>query len=182
MNIFVEKVLQKRIGIRACLARSSMDTGEGVCLFVCFSPLTTKLFTGLPPTWCEPTDVVLAKQQKLFDEFHNSADGRIRVWFAIRTIFNASDKLLRCTKEEAIKRKVGIHMHVAEIREEVEFCEEKNGATTVRHLEKCVGFVCVYATYPHVQSVGLASLALISLLSIPYGCMMTSCPYLQIKV
>lgn len=95
--------------------------------------------SGLPPTWCETTDAVIAKQRDLFDRYHNSANGRIRMWFAIRTIFNATDELLLRTKSEAAQRGVGIHMHVAEINEEVKYCEAKNGARTVRHLEKCVG-------------------------------------------
>lgn len=80
---------------------------------------------------------MIEKQKELFARYHNTANGRIRMWFAIRTIFNATDELLLRTKREAAQRGVGIHMHVAEIDEEVKYCEKKNGATTVRHLERC---------------------------------------------
>lgn len=116
-----------------------MDCGEGTCT----DTPTTRAHahshpSGLPPTWCETTDAVIAKQRDLFDRYHNTANGRIRMWFAIRTIFNATDELLLRTKSEAAQRGVGIHMHVAEIDEEVKYCEAKNGARTVKHLEKCV--------------------------------------------
>ena len=65
------------------LARSSMDSGE-----------------GLPETWQkESIETVINKQISMFDKHHNTADGRIRVWFSIRTIFNASDELLTTTKK-----------------------------------------------------------------------------------
>jgi hypothetical protein len=37
---------------------------------------------------------------------------------------------------QADEKGVGIHMHVAEIEEEVKFCKEKHGMTTVSHLNK----------------------------------------------
>jgi cytosine/adenosine deaminase-related metal-dependent hydrolase len=94
--------------------------------------------TGLPPSWSESTDKVLAEQDKLYERFHNTANGRIRMWYAIRTIFNATDELLLRTKRAAAERGVGIHMHVAEINEEVQYCKQHNGTTTVTHLEKFV--------------------------------------------
>lgn len=94
--------------------------------------------TGLPPSWSESTGKVLAEQDKLYERFHNTADGRIRMWYAIRTIFNATDELLLRTKQAAAARGVGIHMHVAEINEEVQYCKQHNGTTTVTHLEKLV--------------------------------------------
>ena len=105
-------------GIRGMLAKSVMDCGE-----------------GLPKPWQKTTQEELDIQEENVKNFHNTADGRIKTWFGIRTIFNASDDLIVRTKELADKYDVGVHMHVAEIKEEVDFCIETRGASTVKHLD-----------------------------------------------
>ena len=105
------------LGIRGMLARSTMDMGE-----------------GLPEIWQENTDQALEIQIANYEKWHGKADNRIQVWFGLRTIFNNSDELIVRTKELADKYKVGVHMHVAEIKEEVEFAQATRGATTVTHL------------------------------------------------
>ena len=105
------------LGIRGMLARSTMDMGE-----------------GLPEKWSESTEESLQIQIANYEKWHGKANGRIQVWFGLRTIFNNSDELIIRTKELADKYKVGVHMHVAEIKEEVEFVRETRGKTTVAHL------------------------------------------------
>ncbi|MDX9864415.1 MAG: amidohydrolase [Anaerolineaceae bacterium] len=105
------------LGIRGILARSTMDMGE-----------------GLPAVWQEDTQQALEIQIANYEKWHGKADNRIQVWFGLRTIFNNSDELIVRTKELADKYKVGVHMHVAEIKEEVEFAQATRGATTVTHL------------------------------------------------
>jgi 5-methylthioadenosine/S-adenosylhomocysteine deaminase len=105
------------LGLRSILLRSTMDMGE-----------------GLPETWITSTDETLQKQENLFHQWHGKASGRIRVWFGLRTIFNNSDDLIRRTKDLADNYQVGVHMHVAEIKDEIEFARATRGATTVTHL------------------------------------------------
>lgn len=105
-------------GLRGVLSRSTMDTGE-----------------GLPLNWQESTEVCLEKQIELLERWHNKAEGRIKYWFGLRTIFNNSDKLITKTKELADKYNVGIHMHVAEIADEVQYIKQTRGRTTVEHLQ-----------------------------------------------
>ncbi len=105
-------------GIRGMLAKSIMDSGE-----------------GLPGAWQKTTQEELDIQEENIRKYHNTADGRVQVWFGIRTIFNATDDLIVRTKELADRYNVGVHMHVAEIKEEVEFAKETRGATTVKHLD-----------------------------------------------
>ncbi|MFV0422443.1 amidohydrolase [Oleidesulfovibrio sp.] len=107
----------EELGLRANLCLSSMDCGE-----------------GLPDGWVRPTQEVLAEQKGLYDRWHGKADGRINMWFGLRTIFNCSDELIVATKDMADTLNTGVHMHVAEILEEVRFAEQTRGATTVEHL------------------------------------------------
>ena len=105
-------------GLRAKLAKSSMDCGD-----------------GLPKIWRRSTDEELATQLEDLKALHKSADGRVQVWFGLRTLFNNSDDLILRTKDLADTYKVGVHMHVAEVKEEVEFSKAKFGVGTVQHLE-----------------------------------------------
>lgn len=110
-------------GIRAKLAKSVMDCGE-----------------GLPKNWKHTTDEELAKQEEDLKKYHNTADGRVKVWFGIRTIFNATDELILHSKELADKYGVGVHMHIAEAKSEVEYAKATRGYTTVTHLNN-LGFL-----------------------------------------
>jgi len=105
-------------GVRAKLAKSSMDCGE-----------------GLPNIWQRTTEQELEQQVADLEDLHGSADGRVQVWFGLRTLFNNSDKLILRTKELADHYGVGVHMHVAEVKEEVEYCKSLHGVGTVQHLE-----------------------------------------------
>ena len=107
----------EELGLRSILARSIMDEGEG------------------PASMIEPTDQCIARQEDLIERFHGAADGRIRVWTALRTIFNCSDDLYLRTKELADRHSVGIHAHVAEIPDEIAYAQRTRGKTTVAHLE-----------------------------------------------
>ncbi|MFA5527091.1 MAG: amidohydrolase [Peptostreptococcales bacterium] len=129
-------------GIRGILAKSVMDNGE-----------------GLPRLWQKTTQEELDIQEETIKKIHDSADGRIKGWFGIRTIFNASDELIIRTKELADKYGVGVHMHVAEIKEEVEFAKQTRGNTTVKHLHNLgvldKNFLAVHTVWLTDEEVGI---------------------------
>lgn len=109
----------KESGLRGKLAKSVMDCGE-----------------GLPAIWQKTMQEELDQQIEDLEKYHNTADGRVQVWFGLRTIFNNTDDLIVKTKELADKYNVGIHMHVAEAKSEVEYTKEIYGEPTVTHLHK----------------------------------------------
>ncbi len=106
-------------GLRAKLAKSVMDCGE-----------------GLPAVWQKTAGEELDKQEDDLKRFHNTADGRVQVWFGLRTIFNNSDDLIVRSKALADKYGVGLHMHVAEVKDEIDFTTAKYGEGTVSHLNR----------------------------------------------
>ncbi|KAF5449289.1 hypothetical protein F2P56_029753 [Juglans regia] len=114
------------LGLRACLVQSTMDSGE-----------------GLPALWANrTTDDCIQSQKELYKKHHNTADGRIRVWFGIRQIMNSTDRLLLETRDATRELKTGIHMHVAEIPYENQLVmdTQKVDHGTVTYLEK-IGFL-----------------------------------------
>ena len=106
-------------GLRAKLAKSVMDCGE-----------------GLPLVWVRTADEELDQQEDDLKRYHNTANGRVQVWFGLRTIFNNTDDLIVRTKALADRYGVGVHMHVAEAREEIEYTMQAYGEPTVTHLER----------------------------------------------
>ena len=106
-------------GVRAKLAKSVMDCGA-----------------GLPENWRRTAAEELGQQEEDLKKYHNTADGRVQVWFGLRTIINDSDELIVRTKELADKYHVGIHMHVAEAKDEIAYTMEKYGEPTVTHLNR----------------------------------------------
>ena len=109
----------KNTGIRAALSKSVMD--EGI---------------GLPTNWIKTADEEIQVQKELFDKYNNTADGRIKIWFGLRTIFNNSDDLIIKTKKIADELNTGIHMHIAEIAAENDYVKTNRGNSTVEHLHK----------------------------------------------
>ncbi|KAL6851952.1 hypothetical protein ACP4OV_020137 [Aristida adscensionis] len=127
------------LGLRACLTKSTMDCGD-----------------GLPPNWSScSTDDCIQSQKELYEKHHNTADGRIRIWFGLRQIMNATDRLLLKTRDIAQKLNTGIHMtwlkppepwpmpietklHIAEIPYENQLIVRTKGIDhgTVTYLEK----------------------------------------------
>lgn len=130
------------LGIRAQLARSIMDMGA-----------------GLPEKWIHSTDQELEVQIANYERWHGTANERIRIWFGLRTIFNNSDDLIVRSKELADQYGVGVHMHVAEVQEEVEFARQTRGATTVVHLNQLgvldKNFLAVHCVWMTGEEIGL---------------------------
>lgn len=109
----------EKCGLRACLSKSTMDEGE-----------------GLPKEWQKTTQEELDFQEELFKKYNDTADGRIKIWFGLRTIFNNSDELIKGTKTLADKYNTGIHMHVLEVKEEMDYTRATRGETTVEHMNR----------------------------------------------
>ncbi|KAL2903810.1 5'-deoxyadenosine deaminase [Bienertia sinuspersici] len=110
------------LGLRACLTKSIMDSGE-----------------GLPAPWsAQTTDQCIQSQKELYAKHNDTAEGRIRIWLGIRQILNSTDRLLLETRDLAKLLKTGIHMHVAEIpyENEVVIDTRKVDHGTVTFLEK----------------------------------------------
>ncbi|MEI3266078.1 MAG: amidohydrolase family protein [Frisingicoccus sp.] len=82
---------------------------------------------GLPKVWQRTTQEELDKQEEDLKKFHNTHDGRVQVWFGLRTIFNCTDELIVRSKELADKYHVGVHMHVAEVKDEKEYMQATRG-------------------------------------------------------
>lgn len=71
---------------------------------------------------------------------YGGEDSRIYVMFGPSTPFVCSEDLLLWTREEASKRKMHIHTHIAETLYEVELLEKENGLRPLKYLHS-LGFL-----------------------------------------
>jgi len=81
----------------------------------------------------------LAENRRLWEEWHGGAEGRIRVMVGPHAIYTCDGDYLKCCMDLAEQLGVGLHIHLAETRTEVEEALKKYGKTPVEYLES-IGF------------------------------------------
>ncbi|NLO58378.1 MAG: amidohydrolase [Synergistaceae bacterium] len=95
-------------GMRAAIARSTMDMGGEIC-----------------SAMKESAEDAIAGTEELYRGCHGKGDGRVEIWFALRQVMTCSPELVRRTAEKAAEYNTGIHTHLCEHRDEVRFCLER---------------------------------------------------------
>jgi 5-methylthioadenosine/S-adenosylhomocysteine deaminase len=87
------------IGIRGIVTRSVSDLHDP-------NRPTPDRLLGTP-------DDIIGSLKRLHDDYHGSADGRIRIWLGLRSSIATSDQICRKVADEADRLGVGIHAHLA---------------------------------------------------------------------
>jgi cytosine/adenosine deaminase-related metal-dependent hydrolase len=121
----VEVEAARALGIRFNPARGSMDLGQSA--------------GGLPPdSICEDRDTILAAYDDVLARFHDPSPGSMcRVALAPCSPFSVTRELMVESAELARARGVRLHTHLAETRDEEEFCLAQFGMRPVQYLEEC---------------------------------------------
>lgn len=111
------------IGVRFHPCRGSMDLG--------------KSDGGLPPDEVvEDRDSILAAFEAALDRFHDPSPGSmLRVALAPCSPFSVTREHMREAAEFARERNVRLHTHLAETKDEEEFCKKLFGVRPVEYLE-----------------------------------------------
>jgi cytosine/adenosine deaminase-related metal-dependent hydrolase len=119
----VEIQAAKEIGLRFHPCRGSMDLGRSR--------------GGLPPDQVvEDRDEILASSEEAIDRFHDPSPGSmLRVALAPCSPFSVTPELMAETAEFARKKGVRLHTHLAETKDEEDFCLEQYGVRPVEYLE-----------------------------------------------
>lgn len=92
----------EQLGLRAVIARNSMDVGEFI-----------------PDSMKERTADAISRTEELFRAYNGRGEGRIQVWFALRQVMTSTPELVEAVEEMSRKYGTGVHIHLAEHRNEV---------------------------------------------------------------
>ncbi len=72
----------------------------------------------------------------LVERYHGAGKGRVKIMFGPHAPYTCSGEYLQKVKAEADRLSVGIHIHVAETRDEINIIQEKFGKTPVQWLDE----------------------------------------------
>lgn len=111
MYMFMDETAQavKQSGIRACLSRGLIGVGPSA-------------------------ELGLEKSRQLLDNWQGGASGRITVWLGPHAPYTCPPDYLRRVLDMARDYQTGMHIHVAETRDEIRTIQENYGKTPVAYL------------------------------------------------
>ena len=119
----VQAAAAQDLGVRVTLTRGSMNlsVADG----------------GLPPaSVVQDADTILADSERVIDAFHEPGEGAfLQVALAPCSPFSVTWEIMRDTAHLAAEKDVRLHTHLAETRDENDFCEEKLGCRPLDYLE-----------------------------------------------
>ncbi|UQZ83479.1 Atrazine chlorohydrolase [Paenibacillus konkukensis] len=105
-------------GMRAAITRSCIDIGD-----------------FLPDTMKQPMEQIIDNNEWLYRTYNGAGDDRVHIWFGIRQVMSCSPELIQAAAEMARRYNTGLHMHLAEHRDEVRYCLERYRKRPVEYLE-----------------------------------------------
>src|ERR1051325_6182638 len=110
------------VGLRACVTRSTRDISDPV--------------RPTPDDLNVSPEAAVRKVDELHSQWHGAGDGRVRIWYGLRTSSNVSDELCRLVKQRADRRGVGIHVHLAVNPAETAEVQKKFGVRPVERFRR----------------------------------------------
>ncbi len=121
--IDAEIAAARKIGIRFHATRGGMSVGESK--------------GGLPPdSVVQDEDAILADCERVISNYHDPNRGSmVQVALAPCSPFSVSKHLMRKTAELAEKHNVRLHTHLAETRDEEEYCRRRFGMRPLEFLD-----------------------------------------------
>jgi 8-oxoguanine deaminase len=123
MDIQVEEA--RRVGVRMTVTRGSMNLSEKD--------------GGLPPdSVVQDHDTILADCERVIGKYHQlGAGATIQIALAPCSPFSVTRDLMRDTATLAAKHNCRLHTHLAETRDEDDFCKATFGMRPLDYLEDC---------------------------------------------
>jgi len=111
------------LGLRACIARSTMDSAGFV-----------------PDVMKDTAASAIAKTDELYAAWHGTGNERVHIWYALRQVMTSTPELVTGVAAAARQRSTGLHIHLAEHLREVEHCVVNHGLRPAEWLDS-LGFL-----------------------------------------
>lgn len=99
------------------------------------SGIRAALARGLSGESGDDLDYRLKESLELYNNFHNSFDGRIKVMLSPHSVFTCSVPYLEKVVRKSRELNIPVQVHLSETKEEVINCKEKHGVSPVKLLD-----------------------------------------------
>jgi 5-methylthioadenosine/S-adenosylhomocysteine deaminase len=109
-----------KAGLRAAITTSNMDRGDFI-----------------PPQMKRPTAEVIHNNEELYKKYDDAAGGRIRIFFGLRQVMTSTPELIEQVAGAACQHQTGIHIHLAEHINEIDFCLVNYHMRPAEYLDHC---------------------------------------------
>lgn len=83
----------------------------------------------------EELDHRLRENLELYDRYHNSSNGRVKVMLGPHAVYTCSEAYLRKVAGKSQELGIPVQIHLSETREEVKNCIDKYGRSPVRYID-----------------------------------------------
>lgn len=119
-GIYMDQVAETVVesGLRGVITNSTMDIGG-----------------GLPESMVHDGDTLIKNNTELYNNFHGSGDGRLDVWFSLRSIISCSPELTKRVFDIAAEFDTGVQTHMNEYTNEISYCLENYQKRPFEYLE-----------------------------------------------
>jgi len=132
----IARVVEK-IGIRGVLSKSLMNV-----------PGYADQKDAIPSGMVEDGEKTMKQTIQMIQRWHGKANNRIHVWFGARTPGACTVDFYREISEKARKYKTGITIHLAEVKQDIEYLRREFGMTPMEFMNHC-GIVGPHVIYAH---------------------------------
>jgi cytosine/adenosine deaminase-related metal-dependent hydrolase len=132
----IARVVEK-IGIRGVLSKSLMNV-----------PGYADQKDAIPSGMVEDGEKTMKQTIQMIQRWHGNANNRIHVWFGARTPGACTVDFYREISEKAQKYKTGITIHLAEVKQDIEYLRREFGMTPMEFMNHC-GIVGPHVIYAH---------------------------------
>jgi len=132
----IARVVEK-IGIRGVLSKSLMNV-----------PGYADQKDAIPSGMVEDGEKTMKQTIQMIQRWHGKANNRIHVWFGARTPGACTVDFYREISEKARKYKTGITIHLAEVKQDIEYLRREFGMTPMEFMTHC-GIVGPHVIYAH---------------------------------
>jgi len=113
------------------------------------------------PGMVEDADACLKETEAMYSKWHGKVDGRLQVWYGLRSLGAVSDELFRNVVDLAKSKETRMTMHLGEIVDDVRFVKNK-GYPNLTSFAKDMGLLgpdMVFAHGIHFEDSEIAELA-----------------------
>ncbi|MGD9396074.1 MAG: amidohydrolase, partial [Candidatus Thorarchaeota archaeon] len=140
----------ERVGMRGALSKIIMDSTG-------YADSADIMYPGM----VEDADDCLKETDEMYSKWHNKADGRIQVWYGLRSLGAVTSELFKDVARRTREKNTRMTMHLGEVVDDVRYVKENYGTnlTTFARNHHLLGPEMVFAHGIHFEDTELKVLA-----------------------